>query len=57
MVLKTLTNRRDDVMIDESVIRRAVEWLAQNQNKDGSFMENGRVVGLQLQVRLYSNSC
>lgn len=38
------------VHVENGIFATGLKWLLQQQNKDGSFAENGRVIYYQMQV-------
>lgn len=43
-VLRTFNEAREFIFVDKSLLFRALDWLMQRQNKDGSFAEIGRII-------------
>lgn len=41
------------VPVENNIFKKGLNWLLKQQNVDGSFSENGRVIHYQMQVIFY----
>ncbi|WAR21624.1 CD109-like protein [Mya arenaria] len=48
-VVKSFVQAMDYVFVDEKVIHKAVDWLTEQQNANGTFNEPGRVIHKEMQ--------
>ena len=50
-VLRVFHEARPYVYVDDGVLQRAIDWIIQRQNQDGSFNEFGNIFDPEMRVR------